>query len=177
MNINPCIFRHLRWQRFHLMLWVVSTWMAAGLHSYAQVVPIHISSYTKGPYRQSACSGDVRGFQFTGRIHRSVDGGMIWAFMEGDHITGHAPGVYRSDAEGETWTPCAASPFVQLRTVPADAFKVERDLTLIVNYQHKNGSGTGQLLGLDTAMPDLIYVGEWTTGLYRSKDGGHSWGT
>lgn len=104
-----------------------------------------------------------------------VKPGRFWAFMEGDDITGHAPGVYRSDDEGETWIPCAASPFVQLRAVPADAFKVERDLTPIVNYQHKNGSGTGQLLGLDTAIPNLIYVGEWTTGLYRSKDGGHSW--
>lgn len=101
--------------------------------------------------------------------------GRFWAYIEGDTTSLYHPGIYCSDDYGDSWKPAAGNPFVHLKTVPEDVFKIDRDLTPIVNYQHKNGCGTGQMLALDHFRQGVIYAGEWTTGIYRSMDGGSRW--
>ena len=56
-----------------------------------------------------------------------------------------------------------------------EGYKIDRDLTPIVNYQFKNGCGTGQLLACDCTQSGVVYVGEWTTGIYRTMDAGKNW--
>lgn len=101
--------------------------------------------------------------------------GRFYAFVEGDKNSEQTPGIYISNDDGETWSSFGTSPFGHLASVPADVYKVERDLTPIVNYQHKNGCGTGQLLTLDQHKSGVMYAGEWTTGIYRTTDDGRSW--
>lgn len=101
--------------------------------------------------------------------------GRFWAYMEGDTASLYRPGIYCSTNNGASWEPAAGNPFAHLKTVPEDEFKIDKDLTPIVNYQHKNGCGTGQMLALDHFRKDVIYAGEWTTGIYRSTDAGRTW--
>lgn len=101
--------------------------------------------------------------------------GRFWAYIEGDTASLYQPGIYCSDDYGDTWTQNGVNPFGRLKTVPEDVFKIDRDLTPIVNYQHKNGCGTGQMLALDHFQQGVVYAGEWTTGIYRSMDGGQHW--
>lgn len=101
--------------------------------------------------------------------------GRYWIFIEGDSLSSKAPGIYLSEDYGETWKETLSNPFFNIKNIPVDAFLIDKDLTPIVNYQYKNGCGTGQLLALDNFRKDVIYVGEWTTGIYRSMDAGKTW--
>jgi hypothetical protein len=101
--------------------------------------------------------------------------GRFYAFVEGNENSENTPGIYISNDYGETWSSFGTSPFAHLASVPADVYKIERNLTPIVNFQHKNGSGTGQLLTLDYFKVNVMYVGEWTSGIFRTTDYGKSW--
>ena len=101
--------------------------------------------------------------------------GRFWAYIEGDANSQYSPGTYISNDFGNTWDKTASNPFAHLKSIPEDEFKIDRDLTPIVNYQNKNGCGTGQMLTFDHHQPDVVYAGEWTTGIYRSLDAGRSW--
>lgn len=101
--------------------------------------------------------------------------GRFWAYMEGDTASLYRLGIYFSDNNGDSWKPAAGNPFISLKTLPEDEFKIDKDLTPIVNYQHKNGCGAGQMLTMDHFQQGVIYAGEWTTGIYRSTDAGQTW--
>lgn len=101
--------------------------------------------------------------------------GRFWAYVEGDTASLYRPGIYCSNNNGDSWEQVSGNPFIHLKTVPEDEFKIDKDLTPIVNYQHKNGCGTGQMLTMDHFQPGVIYAGEWTTGIYRSIDEGRNW--
>ena len=101
--------------------------------------------------------------------------GRFWAYVEGDSRSQCHPGIYVSNDWGETWNATEANSFGKLKSVPEDEFKIDRDLTPIVNHQYKNGCGTGQMLAIDCQQAGVLYAGEWTTGIYRTLDGGHSW--
>ncbi len=101
--------------------------------------------------------------------------GRFWMFVEGDSISLKRPGIYVSEDYGEHWKVTFSNPFAHLKTVPLEGYKIDRDLTPIVNYQFKNGCGTGQLLACDCTQSGVVYVGEWTTGIYRTMDAGKNW--
>ena len=131
-----------------------------------------------------------------GKLYRSVDGGKtaefvwamkdknfiqavkedplhegrFWLFLEGDNNSEYTPGIYVSDDFGFTWTEAHTNPFATQTSVPQNEFKIDNDLTPIVNYQYKNGCGTSQLLALDNIRPSVIYARDWTPVLYRSLD-------
>lgn len=105
--------------------------------------------------------------------------GRFWAYMEGNidtNVGGEIPaGIYVSNDFGEEWEKVNNPCWGNIETLPAEEFKIDKDLTPIVNYQHKNGCGTGQMMALDSQKKDVIYVGEWTEGIFRSDDAGKNW--
>ena len=105
--------------------------------------------------------------------------GRFWAYMEGNidtNVDGEIPaGRYVSNDFGEEWEKVNNPCWGNIETLPAEEFKIDKDLTPIVNYQHKNGCGTGQMMALDSQKKDVIYVGEWTEGIFRSDDAGKNW--
>ena len=63
--------------------------------------------------------------------------GNFWLYLEGDSTSTQSAGVYHSTDYGKTWQPTKSNPLRDYSCVPANEFKVERDLYPIVNYQHK----------------------------------------
>jgi photosystem II stability/assembly factor-like uncharacterized protein len=101
--------------------------------------------------------------------------GCFWAYVEGTSKSEIAPGIYVSMDEGDTWKPIKDNPFASFSSIPMNEYKIESDLLPIVNYQDKNGCGTGQLISFDYFQKEVAYVGEWTSGVFRTTDGGTSW--
>lgn len=105
--------------------------------------------------------------------------GRFWVYMEGhsnSNTEDEVPaGIYLSNDYGETWEKVNNPSWGKIPTIPAEAFKIDQDLTPIVNHQRKNGCGTCQMLALDPLKKDVIYVGEWTQGIFRSDDAGNNW--
>jgi photosystem II stability/assembly factor-like uncharacterized protein len=63
----------------------------------------------------------------------------------------------------------------RIKRVPQDRQWVENELLPVVWYQTKNACGTNQLLAAIPGEANAFYWGEWTTGLFRTEDGGRSW--
>lgn len=105
--------------------------------------------------------------------------GRFWALVEGDTRQPKpgeiSAGIYVSTNFGKNWEKVKNPCWGDIATIPAEEFYVDANLTPIVNYQYKNGAGTGQLLTLDAIQKDVLYVGEWTEGIYRSSDAGTTW--
>ena len=74
--------------------------------------------------------------------------GRFWAYMEGNidtNVDGEIPaGIYVSNDFGEEWEKVNNPCWGNIETLPAEEFKIDKDLTPIVNYQHKNGCGTAR---------------------------------
>jgi photosystem II stability/assembly factor-like uncharacterized protein len=99
--------------------------------------------------------------------------GCFYVYIDGSLANG--AGLYKTMDWGVTWSRIT-SPFPPyINTLPHDKYWIEAELYSVVVYQIKNVCGTNQLLCADPHTKDLIYVGEWTEGLYRSKDGGRTW--
>jgi len=99
--------------------------------------------------------------------------GSFYAYIDG--ILAAGAGVYYSHDEGETWRRLT-NPFpAHITRVPYDREWIENELLSVVVAQTKNVCGTNQLLCIDPHQHDTLYLGEWTEGLYRSRDGGQSW--
>lgn len=102
--------------------------------------------------------------------------GRFYAFVDGD-VAGDedSAGLYRSDDTGLSWQPIT-SPFPDtIDRLPVEEDWIESELLPCVVYQKGNGNGSNQLIVCDPCRPDVLYVGEWTTGLYRTEDAGQSW--
>lgn len=148
------------------------------------------ASQRKGQYMQLYKSEDMGK---TGRIVWNLKGknflqdlkedplvtGRYWAYLEGKLAAASEEeaeaGIYVSNDNGEHWEKVSDPCWGNIQTLPAEEFRIDKDLTPIVNYQHKNGCGTGQLLALDPQRKDIVYVGEWTQGIFRSDDAGRTW--
>lgn len=99
--------------------------------------------------------------------------GRFYAYLDGIITAG--AGMVRSDDWGETWTPLA-NPFPShITRVPHQREWIENELLSVVIAQTKNVCGTNGLLVVDPHHQDTLYVGEWTEGVFRSRDGGVSW--
>ena len=106
-------------------------------------------------------------------IHRE---GRFWLLQEGG-IKNEVEdaGVFRSDDYGKTWMKMS-NPYPNYITfLPYEERLIDQDLLPMVPYQIKNGNGNNKLLALDRVKPDVVYVGEYTEGIYRSDDAGKSW--
>jgi photosystem II stability/assembly factor-like uncharacterized protein len=101
--------------------------------------------------------------------------GTFYAYIDG--ILEFGAGLYRSSDWGDNWEKLT-NPFPDtIKRVPHQRQWIENELLSVVIAQTKNVCGTNQLLCLDPHQPNTIYLGEWTEGLFRSKDAGQSWET
>jgi photosystem II stability/assembly factor-like uncharacterized protein len=104
--------------------------------------------------------------------------GRFFAFVDGDidGASDDTAGLFRTDDMGSTWHRIG-SPFPDtVHRVPVEEDWIESELLPVVVYQKRNAAGANQLLACDPQVAGRLYVGEWTTGLYRSDDAGKTWG-
>jgi photosystem II stability/assembly factor-like uncharacterized protein len=99
--------------------------------------------------------------------------GIFYAYIDGNISNG--AGLYKSENWGESWKRLDMNLPVELSSLPEHSYWVENELLSITYGQYKNVCGTNQLLALDPHLPNTIYFGEWTEGLFKSVDGGISW--
>ncbi|MFV0482931.1 MAG: hypothetical protein ACK5MG_02385 [Bacteroidales bacterium] len=102
--------------------------------------------------------------------------GRFWLLNEGKvNDSTEAAGVYRSDDWGKTWE-IVANPYPDyINRVPYHKEFIEQDHSTIVPYQFRNGGGGNRHLTADAEKEGVIYVGEWTEGIWRTDDAGKSW--
>jgi photosystem II stability/assembly factor-like uncharacterized protein len=99
--------------------------------------------------------------------------GVFYAYLDG--ILAAGAGIYRTADYGDNWQRLS-NPFPDhISRVPHQREWIENELLSVVVAQTKNVCGTNGLLCIDPHVRDVLYVGEWTEGLYRSTDGGATW--
>jgi photosystem II stability/assembly factor-like uncharacterized protein len=99
--------------------------------------------------------------------------GTFYAYLDG--IIECGAGVWRSTDWGEHWA-FVANPFpAHIGRVPYQREWIECELLSVVIAQPKNVCGTNQLLCVDPHRAGMLYLGEWTEGLFRSTNHGATW--
>jgi photosystem II stability/assembly factor-like uncharacterized protein len=99
--------------------------------------------------------------------------GAFYAAIDGSLQDG--AGLYRTEDWGQSWGRLTNPLPPYIKHVPHERYLIENDLFSVVSYQTKNACGTNQLLKADPHRQGTVYFGEWTEGLYRSQDQGHTW--
>ncbi|WNR46135.1 WD40/YVTN/BNR-like repeat-containing protein [Paenibacillus roseipurpureus] len=101
------------------------------------------------------------------------DFSVFYAAVDGKQ--GGGAGLYRSNDEGLTWQELRSPYPPHVETVPHRRDLVEREILSVVFYQEKNVCGSNQLLYVSPHSRSTFYVGEWTEGIFVTRDGGASW--
>jgi photosystem II stability/assembly factor-like uncharacterized protein len=99
--------------------------------------------------------------------------GTFYAFLDG--VLAAGAGLYRSQDWGNHWQRLPLPLPDHVRRIPHERHWIENELLSVVIAQTKNVCGTNQLLRADPHEPGVLYLGEWTEGLFRSGDGGQTW--
>jgi photosystem II stability/assembly factor-like uncharacterized protein len=99
--------------------------------------------------------------------------GIFYAYI--DRFIDKGAGLYKSVDWGETWTKMNLELPQHIKFLPHHMHFIENELLSVTFGQQKNVCGTNQLLCIDPHMEGVIYFGEWTEGLFRTKDGGDTW--
>ncbi|WP_026472898.1 VPS10 domain-containing protein [Alkaliflexus imshenetskii] len=99
--------------------------------------------------------------------------GRFYAYIDGDIEKG--AGLLVSNDWGESWENLNVGLPSHIKSLPHQRFFIENELLSVVVYQTKNACGTNQLMAIDSHMPNTIYFGEPTEGLFASYDGGETW--
>ena len=109
-------------------------------------------------------------------IEDPIHDGVYYIMQEGlfgDSI--EAGCIYQSSDFGATWQ-LLPSPYPNyLKQIPYRRVYIDEDYLPVICYQTKNASGTNQLMTMDAFTENVLYVGEWTEGIWRSMDGGQTW--
>jgi photosystem II stability/assembly factor-like uncharacterized protein len=99
--------------------------------------------------------------------------GTFYAYVDGKLEAG--AGLYKSCDWGCSWEKMSLQLPTYIMTLPHEKAWIEADLLPVVVYQVKNVCGTNQLLSVDPHRKGIIYLGEWTEGIFRTDDGGKTW--
>lgn len=94
--------------------------------------------------------------------------GKFWAFVDGPREAG--AGLYRSKDWGKSWHNLQIELPAYIRTLPHQKDWIEAELLSVVVYQVKNACGANQLLCADPHRPGVVYLGEWTEGLFAIQE-------
>lgn len=99
--------------------------------------------------------------------------GTFFAFVDG--IVAKGAGIFKSTDCGNSWKQIS-SPFPKyISQLPHRKHWVEFELLPITSYQQKNVCGCDALMATDPFDANTMYIGEWTEGIYKTKNGGKSW--
>lgn len=99
--------------------------------------------------------------------------GRFYAYLDG--VIAQGAGIYVTEDWGDTWTRLSMPFPSHISRIPHERHWIENELLPVVIAQTKNVCGTNQLLAVDQHQPGVLYVGEWTEGIFRSQDGGQTW--
>jgi photosystem II stability/assembly factor-like uncharacterized protein len=99
--------------------------------------------------------------------------GLFYAYIDGEYP--EKGGLYQSSDWGRSWTRLPLQLPDYIRHLPHEKTFIEEELLNIVVDQRKNVCGSDKLLSIDPHQQGTIYFGEWTEGVFRSRDGGQSW--
>jgi photosystem II stability/assembly factor-like uncharacterized protein len=99
--------------------------------------------------------------------------GSFYASIDGEISKG--AGIYRTSDWGGSWIQLPLQLPNYIKELPHERYLIENDLHSVVVYQTKNACGSNQLLCVDPHIPDTLYYGEWTEGLFSSADAGQTW--
>lgn len=99
--------------------------------------------------------------------------GTFYCTIDGELNT--IAGIYKSTDWGKSWIKLPFNLRPYMVTLPHEKPFIENELLNIVVGQKKNVCGTNKLLCIDPHHPNVLYFGEWTEGLFKSKDGGLTW--
>lgn len=101
------------------------------------------------------------------------EAGVFYAYIDG--ALENNAGLYISKNWGKGWKKMPLKLPDYIKTLPHFDEFIEDGLLNIVVGQRKNVVGADKLLCLDPSLKGTIYFGEWTEGIFRSKDGGETW--
>lgn len=99
--------------------------------------------------------------------------GVFYAYIDGN--LNEVAGLYRTAVAGTSWTKVNHPFGEKIKTLPANRPFIENELLNIVVGQVKNVVGCNQLMETDPFRANHVYVGEWTTGLYKTTNAGKNW--
>jgi photosystem II stability/assembly factor-like uncharacterized protein len=99
--------------------------------------------------------------------------GTFYAYI--DRFINKGAGLYKSTNWGENWEQVNLDLPSHIKSLPHHQHFIENELLSVTFGQQKNVVGTNQLLCIDPHSEGTIYFGEWTEGLFRTRDGGQTW--
>ncbi|MNO14722.1 Xyloglucanase precursor [compost metagenome] len=102
-----------------------------------------------------------------------VESGIYYAYVDGPVASG--AGIYRSSDGGMNWERTVFCPPSYMDTLPHHKNWIEAELLAVVVYQVKNACGANQMLAASPYHKGRILAGEWTEGIWESRDGGDTW--
>lgn len=99
--------------------------------------------------------------------------GTYYAYLDGR--LAESGGLYRTTDWGDTWEKMRFPLDRRIDRLPVNWRFIDNELLNIVVGQVKNVCGCNNLLETDALSPHTLYVGERSSGIYKSTDGGESW--
>ncbi|MCF8361268.1 MAG: hypothetical protein K9G70_01460 [Prolixibacteraceae bacterium] len=99
--------------------------------------------------------------------------GRFYAYIDRKLIDG--AGIYYSNDYGINWQRMNMNLPGKIDQLPQKQLLVENEILSIVWGQQKNVCGTNQLLCVDPFRENTIYMGEWTEGIFCTRDFGKTW--
>lgn len=98
--------------------------------------------------------------------------GTFYALIDGE--LSQEAGIYKSEDWGETWRKLEIEFPAYMKTLPHAQHWIEAELLPVVVWQVKNVCGSNQMLRIDPHNPGVVYMGEWTQGIFRIENDGET---
>lgn len=154
-----------------------STFILYGGHHRLSAGETDLTSVTAGILRvmdgKSELVWSKKGAYIQAIKEQPLQPGCYYAYIDG--IVDDVAGIYQTLDYGTTWEK-RANPFeAYVTSLPHNGAFIDNELLNIVVGQMKNVCGCNQLLETDALDPNTLYVGERSTGLYKSNDSGATW--
>ena len=99
--------------------------------------------------------------------------GTYYAYIDG--CLAKSGGIYKTTDFGDHWEKMTFPLEEQLKDVPVNKNFIDNELLNIVVGQVKNVCGCNNLLEVDALRSGTLYVGERSTGIFKSQDSGKKW--
>jgi len=99
-----------------------------------------------------------------------IDKGIFYALIDGDFEKG--AGLLKSTDWGKSWRHIDVTLASYIKSLPHNKELIESELISVTAYQTKNACGTNQILCSDPYNKGVLYLAEWTEGIFRIQNNG-----